>query len=349
MYLKKITFPVLILSSIFFYNASAAEKPKLIGLMQVRNEEDIVTYALRALYAIETDEIIVLDDGSTDKTVNIVKSLAKSFNITKIIVNSSCGWKTGSEVTNRQALLTAGRARGGTHFISIDADEIPVSKDNQLKKSILSLLPGQTLQVPLINLWKGFDNYRSACNNLYPDVSYCVVGYCDDGIGTIASNLTSSYTTFLHFARFPLVQTLNSPLCIYDTDLEHGIIHLPFVNYQDAIIKKAWMLMLELVRQDKLHHNLHNPAKFPNGRTFQDICNFYEAFHNYKDINVILSPVPSNWLNYSWFDTTVKNAYINRVSTEKVTDIKNWVTTYGRSYFNQSSFLAANLDSILAM
>ena len=61
-----------------------ARDPKIIGLMQVRNEATIIEQTLRIL-ALYTDSIIVLDDASDDETVDVVKKLAQELNIEKII------------------------------------------------------------------------------------------------------------------------------------------------------------------------------------------------------------------------------------------------------------------------
>ena len=62
------------------------KKPhKIIGLVAVRNEADIVGQCLKAL-SLYTDAIIVLDDASDDgKTVPILESLANECNIVQII------------------------------------------------------------------------------------------------------------------------------------------------------------------------------------------------------------------------------------------------------------------------
>lgn len=92
---------------------------KIVGLVPVRNEARRITFCLRAL-AIFTDSIIVLDDMSTDNTVDIVQGLAEECKIERIITKSV--WDR-NETGDRNELLTVGRSIGGTHFVVIDADE----------------------------------------------------------------------------------------------------------------------------------------------------------------------------------------------------------------------------------
>ncbi len=92
---------------------------KIVGLVPVRNEARRITFCLRSL-AMFTDSIIVLDDMSTDSTVDVVRSLSQDCKIERIITKSV--WDR-NETADRNALLSVGRSIGGTHFIVIDADE----------------------------------------------------------------------------------------------------------------------------------------------------------------------------------------------------------------------------------
>jgi hypothetical protein len=92
---------------------------KIVGLVPVRNEARRITFCLRAL-ALFTDSIVVLDDMSTDDTVDVVRSLSSDCKVERIITKSV--WDR-NETADRNALLSVGRSIGGTHFVVIDADE----------------------------------------------------------------------------------------------------------------------------------------------------------------------------------------------------------------------------------
>lgn len=67
------------------------------------------------------DEIVVLDDGSTDGTISVVSKTAALTRVSRIITKS--GVWVRDETADRNEMLRVGRAAGGTHFIVIDADE----------------------------------------------------------------------------------------------------------------------------------------------------------------------------------------------------------------------------------
>lgn len=314
---------------------------KIIGLMQVRNEEKIIEIALRTL-SHYTDEIIILDDFSEDNTLAISKQLAEELHIVEILQNNRSAWIHGSEVTNRQKLLDAGRRHGGTHFIEPDADEIlsaPCLENNWLRNTILSLKKGQILQLPIINLWKDFKHYRSLFNNNFPDICYCTIAYCDDGVSTLSYNLKNSHPGFLHFGRFPHKEPqANYPLFVYESNINHSIIHLAFINWDNVIVKKLWIIMLEIVR---LKENLYNKKYYPQGRTIQDISAFYNEFHNYDAENIQLAETPESWLNYSFFK---KEPYYANFAHNKLEDIRKWVKEYGAEFFNECNYIKQHLS-----
>jgi glycosyltransferase involved in cell wall biosynthesis len=164
----------------FLASPILAQAPKIVGLMAVRNEAQIIANSLQAL-ALYTDAIVVLDDASTDNTVAVIKSLQTQCCIAQIIEKES--WYR-DEPGDRNKLLAAGRAVGGTHFIMIDADEIFTAnllENNLLKNKILALKPGDKMTVTWINLWRSPDAYRydsSVWSGGEVDAIFCDDGKC---------------------------------------------------------------------------------------------------------------------------------------------------------------------------
>src|SRR3990172_6909684 len=76
---------------------------KIVGLMQIYNEQAIIAQALKAL-SLYTDAIVVLDDASDDGTVKVVQSLATSCGVEKILRNEVNSRLAGSEGNNSQQL-----------------------------------------------------------------------------------------------------------------------------------------------------------------------------------------------------------------------------------------------------
>ncbi len=318
---------LLFVGSAFFSNINAAipEESKIVGLVAERNEAPIIEQTLRCL-AVYTDAIVVLDDASDDGTPKILKALAKELHIEKIIIEESSGWAKRTEIENRQKLLDAGRAIGGTHFIELDADEIftaTCADGNWLRKRILSLEKGQILHLPIINLWKSFDVYRSKWGE-FPDIVHCSAIFCDDGTSNLNDNKKVSHSGFLHFGRFPVTRTKTKP-DEYSKDLNYSILHLPFVSWDTTYVKRGWIMCLELIR---LKENLS--VRFPN-RTVKDINNFYNTFHNYREEGMKLAPTPPEWLAYSFFD---KSCYTTRLVEWRKKEVQGWFRKYGRSYFS---------------
>ena len=159
---------------------AASKQPgkKIVALVPARNEGPRIAFCLRAL-ACYADAIVFLDDCSDDDTVAVVESLAAECRVEKILRKKK--WHR-DEPGDRNALLQAGRAIGGTHFIILDADEAFTANcaDNQfLRRLILALEPGDNLAMNWIQLWRGVGQYRFD-NSVWTWNSKAII-FCDDG------------------------------------------------------------------------------------------------------------------------------------------------------------------------
>jgi len=304
---------------------------KIIGLMQVRNEAPIIEMALRAM-AVYTDSIIVLDDNSSDNSVEIIKSLAKELNIEKIIERAESAWYHKTELDNKQDLLDAARTCGGTHFIHLDADEMLTAncaKDNWLRGQILSLKRGQVLSLRMIHLWKDLEHYRDD-EHMTPRKLGIGAFMHDNGTCNMQDNKNISSSGFIHIGRFPITKNVKNI-----NDGKHYIIHFKFVNLEDVKIKTAWYMCLERIR---LNENLS--LKFPN-RTIQDINNSYNYYQNcFKDELVILKPMQPEWLDYSFFKPEV--FYNQHVWRKK--ELFSWFNKFGIDYFKELNIWNFNIN-----
>lgn len=320
------------LMQLFVFISLDAKAAKIVGLAQVKNEQDIIEVFLRAFKS-AVDALVVLDDGSTDATVAIVQKLASELSIERIIVNSQCEWVNGTELNNKQRLLDAGRECGGTHFIELDADEILVAtamENNRLRNSILALKPGQIIHLPLINLWKNCDQYRSQFNQNFPDIVHCSCIFCDDEVSNMDACLPNSHSGFIHLGRFPAKTSYvpEKQKDVYINDLDCAIMHMPFVNWNNVIIKRVWIMMLEAIR---LQEGLFNRNKFKFVRTMEDVNSFYITWQPIHGLDeTAVSPVKKEWKAYSFFDESV---FVKRNLQPRVIDIRKWVDTYGLDYF----------------
>lgn len=281
---------------------------KIVGLVQVRNEEHIIEQCLACL-AHFVDAIIILNDASHDKTLNIINFLAQQslHKIKKIISNQFSMWQKGFESANRQKLLDAGRAIGGTHFVLIDADEVITAnclQESMLRKQILSLQPGDRLDLTWIQLWRSPYQYRND-KSMWSD-QWASAIFCDDR--------AARYKKYhLHGSRLP------SPLLgkIYTLPAyEYGIMHFQFVNWQNLLIKQAWYRCLERIR-------------LPN-KSVDEINKRYAP--SKSEINLKTVPTPNQWFDgYPAFDPMI---YTKTVLWRKQ-QVREWFVKYGKNYFKQ--------------
>lgn len=287
--------------SLLFVISNSAKPPKIIGLVPVRNENIFITQCLKAL-SLHTDAIVVLDDCSTDNTVDIIESLAKECRVKKIIRKTQ--WYR-DEPGDRNALLLAGRELGGTHFIVIDADEMLTAnclKNNYLKKTILSLNPGDQLALNWIQLWRSPNQYRHDSSVWTNNYRYCI--FCDDG--------TSDYgSLFIHAPRVP-ADLKGRRLKI--EGYKYGLLHFEFVHWRNLLIKQAWYRCLEHIR---------TPEK-----SVTDINKGYGITKDER--NMRLKSAPSKWFSrYTFFDPSI----FNKPELWREEQILGWFNEYGRNYF----------------
>ncbi|MGE0206432.1 MAG: hypothetical protein AB7R69_01135 [Candidatus Babeliales bacterium] len=282
---------------------SLTDSPKIVSLMQVRNEEQCIEQCLQAL-SFYVDAFVTLDDNSEDSTKILVESCCKKLGKEFVILrNEQSGWQVGKESDNKQKLLDAGRALGGTHFVLIDADEMftaNCSDNNFLRKLILSLQPGESMEVCWIQLWRTIDRYRFDDSKWTND--YKPVIFCDDGVSNFPSY-------FLHNRSFP-VQGKRFRLQGY----EYGLLHFQFVNWQNLLEKQAWYRCLERIRQPEKSCQEINVRYFPS-----------------KDERGLRTqPSPVYWFKgYEFLDFSVWDKPI----LWRKKQVLAWFEQYGKGYF----------------
>lgn len=325
----KIYFELIILSLLFGFS-SDVYSAKIIGLMQVRNEEFFIEQTLRAL-ACYADSIIIVDDVSTDNTVKIIKSLEKELNIEKIILNKENSWQTKGEAYNKQLLLDAGRQAKGTHFIFLDADEIFSSfclKNNWLRNQILAMNPGQVMVFKMINLWDGIDYYRVGQYIL--ESSHWARKpriICDDGICNYNDNNSTSVSNQIHILSTPqnIKPKINIRKEIYLRDLKKAIIHLNAININRIIDKRIWYMCFEFIKLNE-KSNFKNIEE--NTRKINESYGRNKEFFNLEKIKKDRSL--KEWLEYyNFFNPDVYKKYDKTHRKEVI----SWIKKYGYTVF----------------
>jgi hypothetical protein len=278
-----------------------AVQKKIVGLMQIRNESAVIEQAVHAL-SLYTDAIVILDDASHDDTVHICKAIAEQYHIESIMCNETSAWEHGKESDNRQKLLDAGRAIGGTHFIVIDADEMLTAncaKNNFLRKHILRLNPGDRIFMNIMHCWGSLDRYRIYFN----EKMKCFI-FCDDG-------KSFYYPQFLHINRSPLNLAGGANLEL--TDDRYGLLHFGYLNWDNVLTRQTWYKCLERVR---------NPAK-----SAQEINSWYCA---YQEKDAATLEVRAEWFaGYTFFNP----ALFEQADLWRKDQIKDWIKHHGIEYF----------------
>lgn len=274
---------------------------KVIGLVPGRNEEARIAFCLRALSKF-TDAIVYLDDCSDDATVETVEALAEECGVARIIQKDA--WYR-DEPGDRNALLEAGRALGGTHFVVIDADEALTAnclKGDLLKSRILALKPGEQLALHWIQLWRSVGHYRDDQSVWSNSFKRCI--FCDDGKANYQSN-------FIHTSRIPKLKGKRVKLKGENV----GLLHFQFVNWSNLELKQRWYRCLERVRDPEKSIAAIN-AKYADSVDETDLG---------------LSASSTDWFEgYDFFDPTI----FDLPDTWRLSQMEEWGQAHGADYFD---------------
>eukprot|EP00002_Diphylleia_rotans_P013236 TRINITY_DN2578_c0_g1_i3.p1 TRINITY_DN2578_c0_g1~~TRINITY_DN2578_c0_g1_i3.p1 ORF type:complete len:565 (+),score=89.53 TRINITY_DN2578_c0_g1_i3:541-2235(+) len=252
---------------------------KIVGLFHVRNVEKILKVTLPT-FAKVMDSIVILDNNSTDKTLEVITSLKESCKIEKIITHQA-GDKL-DELKMKQILLDEGRRVKGTHFSLVDADEMfswSLLQDDLLRTMIQNLRPLEMITTPWVHLWQSVHHFRFEPSFRYDPLSrrQCV-GWADHP--SLNFCVDEKCIPRIHIARCP--QVGEKARLIHLGGLQNVLIHLRFLEDVDSIsMKQVWYMMKEKVM---------NPMK-----SDKDIIGFYKEKFNVKPQH--LQPSPRKWFS----------------------------------------------------
>lgn len=242
---------------------------KVIALMPVKNEEWILDYTLTCLKGF-VDEIIVIDDGSTDNTPDIL-----SKHHVMVINNSFDGFGI-----MRKELLRVGREHEGTHFVFLDADEaFTADLGEDLRDLLKGMMAGHKILLRWLAMWKSpfvFRDDESVWSNNFKDFIFC-----DDGISDFDE-------TWIHEPRTP---GENKPSNTVKIEQYGGVMHYQFVPWERFQAKQRWYRYLELARN-------------PNSAT--EIIATYRITED--DPSARVSPIKSSWIRGYSVPCGIENA-----------------------------------------
>jgi glycosyltransferase involved in cell wall biosynthesis len=128
---------------------------KLIAMMQVRNEADrFLESVLRELSEF-VDEIVIVDDASTDGTPALCRSFPK---VTKLIELTESMF--GREWQLRKMLWDVAVSQAPDWILSIDADELYEEKAKQEIRNLINQDQYDWVGFRFFDFWGGLTHYR---------------------------------------------------------------------------------------------------------------------------------------------------------------------------------------------
>jgi glycosyltransferase involved in cell wall biosynthesis len=129
--------------------------PKIIGTYRVKNEERFIEKSLKSIMDI-CSEIVILDDNSTDKTMEICSSFDKVADIQKQYDLPL------DEVRDRNTLLQMALKRNPDFVLSIDGDEIFMSNAAEILFEELDILypTNDVFEFQFLTCWDGTEQIR---------------------------------------------------------------------------------------------------------------------------------------------------------------------------------------------
>jgi hypothetical protein len=245
--------------------------PKLVALTATRNEDWVLGLSLRVSLSY-CDAVVVSDHGSTDRSAQIIRDAQAEFPNCPIDVRrvESGEWR---EADLRQEMLERGRRLGATHFVIVDADEVPTANlFPQLRSLALRAQPGCCTALPMISPYYSATMYR--WDGPWGEQSAIPWAFGDSS--ELHWNSSSAYQ--LH-RRSP-IEAIDQGLAVSRKE-RGGLFHLQFINKDRLQSKAAWYKMMETVT-------------YPGMRTAADLNQMYDWTLR-EDSTARIDPVPQAW------------------------------------------------------
>lgn len=278
-------------------------RPQVFCLTPVKNEEWTIERFLKAA-SIWADKIIISDQGSTDKTVEIAKQFPK------VILFDNSKLKDFNEQEMRAPLFEEARKFPGKKIlISLDADEIFTPNfDSPEWETIYNAESGTRFIFNWLHIMPEFNGYFTTITN--------TCGFVDDG---------SEYNVgLIHVPRQPIPQTPTKSIKFNDI----AILHLQFTNWERMERKHIWYQMYERINYKHkscitIFRGLHYDKTFIKEKATKPLKPEWIDLYKSKGIDITsVTQVPT----YIWDDKILEylssypNKYFNKID---IWDI-NW-------------------------
>lgn len=263
---------------------------KLISLTICRNS----SWSIRAVveHALQyCDEAVVLVHASTDGTIDILRTMGDRVHI---LGASDGSW---NEMEHRQMTLDCGRDDGGTHFLILDDDEMMAQHlVPRARERIAALAPGELMRMPMPNLWRSTDQYRSDPASPF---TRCVKSVAFADSPELHWKASDGYQ---HHHTHPF----NCRPLLWAPDGPAGWLHFQHANWDRLITKQYWYMCMELCRYGVVKANYRGTM---------------------DETGIAFSPVPPEWKSPLWDDIDLK------ATPWQVADIKRMVDAKGLQFF----------------
>jgi glycosyltransferase involved in cell wall biosynthesis len=216
--------------------AGAAQK--VVALTATRNEDWVLGLSLRVSLSY-CDAVVITDHGSTDRTTQIIHEAQAEFPDRHISIRRS-DEKEWMEMDVRQEMLDRGRQLGGSHFVIVDADEVPTGNlFPELRELALKPNRGCFVSLPMIATYHAPHVFR--WDGPWGETNQIPWAFCDSA--ALRWKVSDAYQ--LH-RRTPY-KAVNQGLLFAGKNLG-GLFHLQFVNKARLQSKAVWYKMIETLR-----------------------------------------------------------------------------------------------------
>ena len=337
--------------------------PKLVALVELRNVAESLDSFLTAIEQV-VDGVVALDDHSDDGTRALLlerclPAAARSprCKLDALIVKTG-DW-VRQELLDRDLLLHAGRAVGGTHFVLLDYDERFVGdcvNNGVLRNTIVGLPPGHSLFLPWVELWKNPAVHRvlPSDRNINFLVRRQTVIFADDrrtnySMESAHARSLGAHNASIHALRCPRsvcpqpprYRGPNTPSIPLDGRVHRNppgcaITETRFMHIPNVMLKAAWYQALSRVldadsstTRGKMLDALF-PAESPWG------LNKLRGRSSYSQSGIALSITPGSWFSPTQAQDILSLRHIERWRAGELVD---WLGRLGDAQFSDLSAL----------
>ena len=245
--------------------------PKVVALTATRNEDWVLGLSLRVSLSY-CDAVVITDNRSTDRTTQIIHEAQAEFPDRQISIRRTDD-EEWMELDIRQEMLDRGRQLGGSHFVIVDADEVPTGNlFPDLRELALKPARGRIASLPMIATYHAPNVFR--WDGPWGETDQIPWAFCDSP--ALRRKVPAAYQ--LHH-RAPY-KAVNHGLMFADKNCG-GLFHLQFVNKARLQSKAVWYKMFETLR-------------YPGRRSPADLNQIYDWTLR-EDGDTQIYAVPDSW------------------------------------------------------